>query len=372
MKKGYVSIIIPLYNGEKYIKNTIETIQRSRYRLLEIIIVDDGSKDQGVDICRKLQAQDSRIVIYSKENGGVASARNFGVERSEGEFLCFCDQDDIVECTMYERLVEVVSQNDCDFGMCGTGRYIDGEKSGYESFPDRTYSEEEILSQLLYPLLFNGYKIPVEMCGDKRYPAIWKCLFRKEFWEKQSFQFRIYINYEDDLLLLIEALTKAQKVVTITDRGYYWRVNLKSETYAGKFVEAMADKQKQCLQDILENMHARGISEEVIVMYQMVAWCRFYVDSIHNLTSPQISKNRAFVVNYIRDNIIYREDFAKNIKARCWIKKGHVKPKVLLFFLNKRMSYTCYLAERVLDWLLLVVLKSPTLIKLERWIKRGK
>lgn len=368
MKAGYISVIIPLYNGEKYIESTIKRVQASKYQKLEIIVVDDGSRDQGVEICRKLQKKDQRIFIYSKTNGGIDSARNYGAERAGGEFLCFCDQDDIVENIMYEKLINAVVESHSDFGMCGTGRYIDGKKSEFEIFPTGIYEGEDILSELLYPVLFNGYNVPLKMCSDKRYPTIWKCVFRKSFWDKSGFKFRTYINYEDDLLLLIEALTKAEKVVTIQEKGYYWRINLKSETYAGKYVNHIYYKQRKCLEDILNSLQKREIEDKVINLYQMVAWCRFYVESIHNLTSPQVTKDKNNINKYFKENI-YRGNFKKNIAARRWVKKGHIKPKILLFFLNKKMILTCYTMEKVLDWILLFVLQSPILIKLERKIK---
>lgn len=371
MREGYVSIIIPLYNGEKYIERTLTCIRASKYEQLEIIIVDDGSKDRGIDICRRLQREDQRIVIYSKENGGIVTARNYGVEQATGEYITFCDQDDIVENTMYAKLVKALEQDQGDLVMCSNGRYVNGQRVEWVTYDDGTYEGDAILAQLIYPLLFNGYRVPLEMSGVARYPSVWNCLFRKQFWDKYGFRFRAYINFEDDLLLLIEALSTAKKVITISDREYYWRVNPKSETYARKFVDSIAYRQQQAMLDIITSIRQCGVTEEVIDMYKCVAWCRFYVDSVHNLMSPQMPKDRRSIVKYIKENI-YGKDFKKNIKARNWLRKGRVKPKILLFFLDKRMPYTCYLSERILDWILLIVLRNSVLLKIERRMKKEK
>ena len=89
-----VSVIIPVYNGEKFIEKTVAAIQRGIYKNIEIILVDDGSKDRSEDIIHQLAKQDDRIKIIRKENGGIISARNAGLDIARGDYICFCDQDD--------------------------------------------------------------------------------------------------------------------------------------------------------------------------------------------------------------------------------------------------------------------------------------
>ncbi len=101
-----ISIIVPVYNTEKYIGRCIESIQNQTYTNLEIILVDDGSKDDSLTICQKYAEKDSRIkVLHTKKNFGVSNARNMGIERSTGEYIGFIDSDDYIEKTMYETLV---------------------------------------------------------------------------------------------------------------------------------------------------------------------------------------------------------------------------------------------------------------------------
>lgn len=90
-----VSVIIPVYNGEKYIKETLNSVLQSIYQNLEVLIINDGSTDNSREICERYQQKDSRIVIYDQKNCGVVSARNNGVSKATGDYLCFCDQDDI-------------------------------------------------------------------------------------------------------------------------------------------------------------------------------------------------------------------------------------------------------------------------------------
>lgn len=368
MKK--VSVVVPIYNGEKHIEQTIKTILRSTYCDLELILVDDGSTDDSLLICEKLRKNDPRIFIYSQENGGVASARNFGIQKATGTYICLCDQDDIVRSETYARQVQRLEADQSDFCMCSTGRSIDGKISVFESLDDACYEGEQILEELLYPLLFNGYNVPVKKSGNNRYPHIWNCMFQKKFLERNGIRFRTYVNYEDDLLVKTEALARAKKVSTMAYPGYFWKVNLKSETYAHKYVDNIGDKQQKCYEDMLNCLTEAIHDKNVLELFTQVTFCKQYLEAIHNLTSPAIKKRYRTIKQYYA-NMIYSRDFKHCIEARKYLKKGQVKPGILLPILAKKMTIPCYVMEILLDFVLLITLHSQTLTKLERKLKRS-
>ena len=363
-----ISIIIPLYNGAKFITPTLRTLLSSTYSNLELIVVDDGSTDNSLQLCKELSKVDARIHVYTKENGGVASARNFGISKATGKYLGFCDQDDIVVREAYEKMLTSLEKEGSDFCMCSTGRSIDGKKSVYEQSDDAVYKQEEILSELLYPLLFNGFRVPFSVSNKNRYPHIWCCLFRRSFWDKYGFQFRRYINYEDDLLMKVDVLTKATCVSTLSFVGYYWRVNLKSETYASKFVENMGAKQQLAYEDMQKNLASRIQQKNVLNAFHQITFCKQYLDAVHNFTAADKKSLRA-LRKYYKENI-YHRDFDECIYARTLLKKGRVKPKMILPLLAKRMTLLSYIMEVVLDHVLVFTLHSQALTKLERWIKK--
>ena len=101
-----ISVIIPAYNAEKYIGKCIESIQNSDYTDLEIIIVNDGSKDNTLGIINSYAKADSRIVVVDKKNGGVSSARNLGLDRATGEYVAFIDSDDYVSENYFSNMLE--------------------------------------------------------------------------------------------------------------------------------------------------------------------------------------------------------------------------------------------------------------------------
>lgn len=110
----FVSIIVPIYNGEKYLEECIKSILEQSYRDFELILVDDGSKDGSLDICRRWEAEDTRITVYAKENGGVSSARNLGIKESKGDYILFVDCDDVLSKDYLLKMAEIVVQEGND------------------------------------------------------------------------------------------------------------------------------------------------------------------------------------------------------------------------------------------------------------------
>lgn len=113
-----ISVIVPVYNVEEYVEACIQSIIAQTYRNIEIIIVDDGSNDKSGFICDRMSEKDARIAVYHFENNGVASARNAGVELSNGEYIAFVDSDDIVAPDYLRFLYDILIENDADISCC--------------------------------------------------------------------------------------------------------------------------------------------------------------------------------------------------------------------------------------------------------------
>lgn len=117
---GKLSVIIPVYNVEKYLSRCLETVVSQTYRNLQIILVDDGSRDSSGRMCDEWAKRDSRILVIHKENGGLSSARNAGLAVADGEFVAFLDSDDWLEPRTYEYLVERIVNHQLDIAACAT------------------------------------------------------------------------------------------------------------------------------------------------------------------------------------------------------------------------------------------------------------
>lgn len=130
MINGLLSIIIPVYNAELYIKDCLLSVLNQKYYNIEVIVIDDGSTDSTNIIVNDLIKLDSRVKIYKKENGGVSSARNFGLDKINGEFITFVDADDTVCDNMYTSMIHFFDNQNCDIVCCGVNTIsLDGKVS---------------------------------------------------------------------------------------------------------------------------------------------------------------------------------------------------------------------------------------------------
>lgn len=285
-----LSVVVPVYNGEAYLNHTLDSILNSHYRELEVILIDDGSQDGSGRICREYMQSDRRVRYIKTANGGIVAARNRGMAEAAGEYLCFCDQDDQVDAYMYVRLMEQIQHRQAQIGICSTGRMIDGRKSLYESLTDGCFHEDEVLTSVLYPLLFRGYDYPFYNKENYLYGSLWKCIFKLDLLKEHKMQFRSFVDYEDDWLFVTEALCYARTVVTVSKIGYYWRVNQSSKSHQKQFIPRLGERYQQQDAWVMEYLGRRIPDPKILELYSQIRLCEHYVELFQN--EPNAGKNR--------------------------------------------------------------------------------
>ncbi len=148
-----VSVIIPAYNVEKYIWKCLESLSRQTCRDFEAIVVVDGATDNTFALCERFAQTDSRFVVLTRENGGLAIARNTGLDRARGEYISFVDADDYVSPDFLQTLLDGLMQNDCDISACG---YVLEEDNGSEIYrtnlAERLLESKDFLNHALIPI----------------------------------------------------------------------------------------------------------------------------------------------------------------------------------------------------------------------------
>ncbi|MCM1286170.1 MAG: glycosyltransferase [Acetobacter sp.] len=151
MIDSIISIIVPVYNVEKYLDKCIESIVNQTYRNLEIILVDDGSSDDCPAICDKWAEKDDRIKVIHKKNGGVSSARNAGLEAASGDYIGFIDSDDFIKENMYEELIGLTLKHSCDVSVCNFFSNKDNVLYYAEGFYDNKILQRYLSDELCCP-----------------------------------------------------------------------------------------------------------------------------------------------------------------------------------------------------------------------------
>lgn len=339
-KRYKISVIVPVYNGERFIADTVKTLQSSSAAdKIRIVLVNDGSSDNSRDVMEDLALRYDNIITVNKTNGGIASARNAGLAAATEEYVCFCDQDDVVEPEMYEKLLTKIEDSGCDLVFCGTHKYIEGQKIPLETFEDRSYNREEIYSDIIHSIMFYGTDLGRPI-SERWVGSIWKGIYRRDIISKNDISFRRHYNYEDDLLFFIEYAVNCVSAASLSYSGYGWRINPKSETHNWKYIEDFTKKYNDFVEDITSLISKAAYSQDDIADYRRHLMCQFLIQSVTNEGSGsnkisfrgKIGHMRQVRKLLTRDDITFRKHIVRSYRRQRW---G-------LFFMEYNMTVAAY------------------------------
>lgn len=209
-RKTKVSIIIPIYKVEDYIGRCIKSIQKQDYENLEIIVVDDGSPDKSGKIVDEIALKDTRIIVVHKDNAGVSTARNSGIQIATGNYIMFVDGDDWVDRSYVSDFVRAAEQNSYDIVM------------NYNYFADNgypRYSEDNIVKRV--------YRDSAAECiyNGKIFVAVWNKLYRRKFLIENHIKFHEDIWFGEGMLYNIECISKVKSLGVLNKAIYHQELN---------------------------------------------------------------------------------------------------------------------------------------------------
>ena len=208
-QRDKVSIVLPIYNVEKYLEKCVDSVRKQTYENIEIILVDDGSKDDSGKICDSLAEEDSRIKVLHKKNGGLASARNAGYQEASGKYLMYIDSDDSIKNDVVKRCVNAIEREQSDVVIFGYEKVSeDGNILEVCSWNDKNYSHDEMTQYL--------YKAICEMS----FGYAWNKLYRKSVLDKSGILGDAQVIDREDLVYNMELLKYWSKVTYIDYVGY--------------------------------------------------------------------------------------------------------------------------------------------------------
>ena len=373
VKTPILSVIVPVYNGEKYLSDTIEGILNGSYKEIELLLIDDGSSDQSAEICTRYLAADKRVKYIYQENRGIVSTRNRGLTEASGAYICFCDQDDVVEPLMYERLIGKMLPCKAEIGICGTGRLINGAKSPYERIEDGVYENEEIKKELLYPILFRGYAYDFVQSSNYLYGTLWKCIYNRSFLINNKCCFKRFIDYEDDWLFVTETLCAAQKVVTDSYTGYYWRVSDGSKSHSRHFVENIIPRIREYSAYVGKYLKNGIVDKDILKEYIRISLCENFVILYQNEAAiPKYDKEKKKQYHVEVREYMESVQYKKQLQCRKRLKQGVFRRKVVLGALLYFGIEKTFCISRTVDWLERILSSVQWIVMLERRLKRGK
>ena len=242
MNNDLVSIIIPVYNVAQYLDDCLNSIIRQTYKNLEIIIIDDGSTDDSLEICRSFTAKDKRLKVLHQDNAGVSSARNAGLNIMTGNYVLFIDSDDRIEQNMVESFIEIFDENS----------KIDAVFCGYKEFDDETGTIIKEVAPNQSKMVDRDVGV-AEIFGEYS-TMLWNKMFRCSIIDKSDL-FDVTLKIGEDELWMVDVLKRASNIMLIGTPLYYYRSRAEGASKGQAFSEAkMTDyeSQKKVLKSINE------------------------------------------------------------------------------------------------------------------------
>ena len=223
--KDLISIIIPMFNAEKYISNLLLCLKEQTYKNLEIIVVDDGSTDNCLEIVKKCKNEDNRIVVIPIPHGGIGKARNTGIEYANGEYITFLDADDYISIDMYERLILKIKETKCDLIRCNfdkkdeKGNIIESSNSLLD-ISNKLLNNEDIRMKLIPYVL------------DDKIPTYTPLIIAKSYLikDKLKLKFNTDINMMEDLIFCLNLYINSEQIYLYDLKCYYYVVHSSSST----------------------------------------------------------------------------------------------------------------------------------------------
>lgn len=211
MNNPKISVIVPIYNVEKYLEKCVYSIINQSYTNLEIILVDDGSPDKCGEICDEFAKKDNRIIVIHKKNGGLSDARNAGLDIAKGDYIGFVDSDDYIAADMYEKLLNAIISDQSDFAICEyvcvyeSDEFAQNDKEQMEMVK-KCYSTNEFISD---KYLYN--------CG--KYVVAWNKLYKREIFK--TLRFPVGKQHEDEFIIH-RLFAQCDKISYINEELYYY------------------------------------------------------------------------------------------------------------------------------------------------------
>lgn len=319
MKK--VSVIVPVYNTKEiYLKKCIDSLIAQTEKQIEIIIVDDGSKEEVAYICDELQKKNEKISVIHQKNGGVSVARNTGMMNASGKWILFVDSDDWLE----EDAVEKFLKNSKDLDVVIAKHFEDNEKHGIDT--KRELKIEEKQEEMINSLFLDFSK-------EKMLGAIWGKMYNKKFLIDNNIYFEKGLKMGEDFLFNFEVLLKSKKIGYISDFLYHYRREDNQEAVTQKFDNKMCEKYDILFQsfenkfkDIITGKYKKQY--DIFVIRQLDYLCRIHIYNVNNKESAFEKKNK--IEDLIKKN--YYKEAINNVNIKFLFKRK----KVLVVLLRLR------------------------------------
>lgn len=333
-----VSVILPIYNVEKYLKRCISSIASQTYRNLEILLIDDGSTDLSADICDRWAEKDERIKTIHKKNAGLGMARNTGIDNASGKYVFFVDSDDYASPDMVEKVVELAEKKNADvvcYGSCSVKRHDRIRSISVPRTKKDIYIGDEIRKEFLPDLI-----APDPVSGEKTGLSMsaWATMVSRQLIEENDWRFvseREYIS--EDVYSLLMLYKYARRTAILPEALYFYCENSGSLTHTYK--KERFGRIVQFYYDALSLCEALGYSDEVKkrLDHTLISYTIGTLKILNNSDLKSSDKRREF------RRIAGNQDFQTVLGKNRFFHADSTARRILIHLLKARAFTLCYL-----------------------------
>lgn len=336
-----ISIIVPIYNAERYINRSIDSLINQKLKEIEIILVNDGSIDNSLEICKKYEELDSRVIVINKENGGVSSARNAGLKIARGEFIGFIDPDDWIENDMYYNMYNSIKNNYSEVVMCN---YCIEEKNKIENklLPiNKTILNKLDIKQYLIPRMIDKE----ELGNDEELimGSVCRLLIKRDILEKYNITFNENIHFMEDLIFCIDLFSHSNSIIIDHNIYYHYIKNEASAVTAyKKNLRYQTDNVIKNITNILNKSDIYKYSEKRLNNKYINCAISCIVNELHH-SSPKTIIEQITIINDI-----CKDRKLKEILSNIDMRYNSLSKKLVLISIKNNYSLYLYFYYKII------------------------
>lgn len=321
-----ISVIIPVYNVEKYIRRCLDSVVNQTYSNLDIILVNDGTPDNSGEILEEYAKKDDRIRVFHNDNMGLSGARNFGIEKIKGEYIAFIDSDDFIELTYFEKLYKTLKENDADISVCGFKLYFENKTKNTKNknilpYKTRILEKEEAIKNIFS---YSSKAIA--------FTVAWASLAKKELFDGIRYPLNQIL---EDVSTTYKLYLKASKIAYYNEPLYYYVQR------NGSILNSPFTLKKISMINMYDEK-LRILSEKNLPEIHNLTLYRYYL--MLNFVKLQVKKNKIdYDINIINDKIKKLD----TMELDCQVTPKLTLNKILEKYLGKYIIYLYFKFRKI-------------------------
>ena len=333
--KILVTIIVPVYNAEKCLEKCLNSLLEQTYRNIEIVLINDGSTDNSLNICNSFRRKCDFIKVINKKNEGVSIARNIGIEHSNGDYIIFVDSDDYVDKYLVEKMLKIFIEKNIDWTICGYKKVFFNKgkitKEKIINYEEKFFETKDDTIKYLYPLY-----------NSKGFNALWNKMYKTEIIQKKKIKFNPNINMGEDYIFNLNYLTAVNRLYIMNENLYRYRIE--DNILTNKFEDKLFKNRMVIYNETINTLKKCGFDYNEVTFDML--YIKFVYAQLMMLSHKHCNydKEKKFKIiedmiqSYKTQEIVSKSNsYSKTYWIMCKILK--IKSKRFLLFIGKIMKY---------------------------------